>query len=170
MPSPHNLSENHRKAIGFWLGGLSQTDALIKAGYEPGYAKNAYQVFGREDVKEEIKRRQHQMSTKAGVDADWIVERLKAIADAMVVDVMVLDDEGLPRVDLTKITPQLKRALQGYRVKKDGTIELKVADQLRALDMLARHLGMYQDKMTIEGELSLVERLTAGRNRASGGE
>ncbi len=106
------------------------------------------------------------MSTKAGVDADWIIERLKSLADACPVDLYELDAEGLPRIDLKKLTPDLRRALTGYSVKRDGYIEISVADKLKALDMLAKHLGMYQDQVNVQGELTLVERLQQGRERA----
>ncbi len=107
------------------------------------------------------------MSSKAGVDADWIIAKLKAIAGADIADLYVLDAEGLPRIDMEKCQGDLRTALTSYSVRKDGKITVNMADKLKALDMLARHLGMYQDKITLEGELSLVQRLQAGRERAN---
>ena len=167
MPSPNFLSERHRKAICAFLSGMSKKNSCLEAGYAPSV--DSSDIFGREDVRAEIQRRQRQMSSKAGVDADWIIERLKAIADAQLMDMMVLDEEGIGRISLDKMTPQLRRALTGYEVKANGEIRLKLADTLKALDMLARQLGMYQDKVTVEGELSLIERLQAGRDRAAAG-
>ena len=51
-------------------------------------------------------------------------------------------------------------------MKRDGKIEINMADKLKALDMLAKHLGMYQDQVNVQGELTLVERLQQGRERA----
>ena len=42
----------------------------------------------------------------------------------------------------------------------------KTADRKGALDSLARILGAFSDNVTIKGELSMVERLHAGRARA----
>ncbi len=164
MPAPHALQEKHRQAIVHFLNGLSKREACNAAGY--GDHHKVSLVFDREDVRAEIARRQHQMSSKAGVDADWIVSRLKSLADACPVDLYELDEEGLPRIDLKKLTPDLRRALTGYSVKRDGYIEISVADKLKALDMLAKHLGMYQDAVNVQGELTLVERLQQGRERA----
>ena len=50
----------------------------------------------------------------------------------------------------------------GVAVKK---YRIKLHDKLKALDMLMRHLGMYNDKVTVEGHISVVERLQAGRAR-----
>ncbi len=166
MPSPNEtLSERQRKVVVGWLNGLSRREAVQAAGYAPSAKTGA--VFDNPQVQKEIARRQHQMSSKAGVDADWIVERLKSIANANIVDLYELDEEGIPRIDLNKLTPDLRRALTGYSVKRDGKISVDAADKLKALDMLAKHLGMYQDQVTVQGELTLVERLQQGRHRAS---
>lgn len=74
---------------------------------------------------------------------------------------------GVGRIDLSKCSGDLRRALTGYSVKRDGKITVDMADKLKALDMLAKHLGMYQDQVNVQGELTLVERLQAGRERAS---
>ena len=145
---------------------MSRKQALLEAGYTPSSAEKPNDVFGREDVKAEIQRRQRIMSEKSSVDAHWVIERLRAIADAKASDLMVLDAEGLPRTDMTRMTPALKVALESYTVAGDRIV-IKSADKLRALEMLARHLGLFQDKLQLEGELSLVERLQQGRKRAS---
>lgn len=164
MPKPHSLSENHRKFVTFFLNGKTKKEAaqLAGMGRDAGYA-----AFNREDVQKEIERRQHQMSTKAGVDADWIVAKLKAIASADLADLIVLDEHGHGRIDVDKLRGDLRTSLTGYKVRADGTVSVSLTDKLKALDMLAKHLGMYQDKVTVEGELTLVERLQAGRQRSA---
>ena len=164
MPAPNTLSEKERKVVVGFLNGLTKHEAVLAAGWGK-YAKTGA-IFDRPAIQDEIRRRQHQMSTKAGVDADWIVSRLKSIADACSVDLYELDVEGIPRIDLNKLTPDLRRAVTGYSVKRDGKIEISMADKLKALDMLAKHLGMYQDQVNVQGELTLVERLQQGRERA----
>lgn len=111
------------------------------------------------------------MSTKSGVTADWIIERLKLIAGADLYDMLEIDESGTGHPDLRKITPALKAALSGFKTDQFGDvtkIEVKLSDKLRALEMLARHLGMFNDKLELAGELSLEERLVAGRNRTGG--
>ncbi len=160
------MDEKQRKAISFYLKGYTEHNACVAAGYSK--TSKSTQVFGRDDVKKEIVRRQKIMSTKSDVDASWIIERLKAIADAQLADIIVFDEEGIGRIDFTKLTPELRRALNGYQVKPNGEMSIKVADQLRALEMLARHLGMFDDKLSVAGEMTLVERLQKGRERAQG--
>jgi hypothetical protein len=155
----------HRKAVSHFLNGKLKSEIALILGI---HKDTCYKLFEREDVKKEIERRQHQMSSKAGVDADWIIAKLKAIASADLADLITLDEYGHGRIDVDKLRGDLRTALNGYKVNRKGEVSVSLSDKLKALDMLARHLGMYQDKTTIEGELTLVERLQQGRLRASG--
>lgn len=169
MPAPNKLSEKERKSVVGFLNGLSKKDACMEAGYAPSV--KAHEVFKRPSVMKEIERRQHSMSTKAGVTADWIVERLKLIAGADLTDMLVIYEDGTGVPDLNKLTPGLRVALTGIETDKFGDvvkIKVKLSDKLKALEMLARHLGMFNDKLEIAGELSLEDRLMAGRNRIDG--
>ena len=160
------LAEKYRIAIVAYLKGMSKRDALTEAGYAP-FTHTEY-VFEREDVKKEIARRQNSMSTKALVDSKWVVERLKSIADANLDDIIVIDEEGVGRYDLTKMTTDLKRALCGYDTSGEKGVQkmhIKLSDKLRALEMLSRYLGLFDDKIQVAGELTLVERLQKGRER-----
>ncbi len=165
------LKEKHRRAIVAYLKGMSKRDAMTEAGFMAGCKVS--HVFNREDVKKEIARRQNSMSTKALVDTKWVVERLKSIANADLNDIIVLDEEGIGRYDLSKMTDDLKRALCSYDTSgTNGTqrMHIKLSDKLRALEMLSRYLGLFDDKLELKGELSLVERLQKGRERAHHGE
>ena len=162
----YRLLPKEHKAIKYYLEGLPKGQALKKAGFSFRAQRSPSRLFERPEIKGEIQRRQKMMATKANVNAEWIIERLASIADADLTDLMTLDEEGIPRIDFAKMNGNLRRAITGYSVKKDGKISVSQADKLKALDMLARHLGMYEDSLKIEGELSIVERLQEGRRRA----
>ena len=166
MPSPNLLTEKQRRVVVSYLNGATKTQACIDAGYSD---RSSFRVFTNPEVIKEIKRRQHSMSTKSGVTADWIIERLKLIAGADLADLLIINDDGTGYPDLNKLTPGLKAALSGFESDSFGDvtkIKVKLSDKLRALEMLARHLGMFNDKLELAGELSLEDRLQAGRDRA----
>ena len=56
----------------------------------------------------------------------------------------------------------------------DPAVESKIglSDQLKALELLVRHLGLSKEKQNIEltGEVALVEQLHAGRKQAGLGD
>jgi phage terminase small subunit len=62
--------------------------------------------------------------------------------------------------DTRTLSPQARMLYAGVKQTKDG-LEIKMHDQAKALENVARHLGMFQDKLTIEGKLSL-EQLVMG--------
>ena len=168
MPAPNHLTEKQRKLVVAYLNGASKKDAMAEAGYTDHHSGNA---FSSPEVIKEIKRRQHIMSTKSGVTADWIISRLKLIADANLADMLLIYEDGTGVPDLNKLTPALRAALSNIETEKFGDVvkmKLKLSDKLRALEMLARHLGMFNDKLELAGEISLEERLQAGRKRSSG--
>ncbi len=169
MPAPNHLTEKQRKLVVAYLNGKSKHDALLEAGYATH--SSAFRLFNHPNVIDEIKRRQHIMSAKAGVTGDWIIHRLMLIADAKLSDLIVEDGDGFSQIDMSRMTPALKTALSGFESDKFGDvtkIKIKTSDKLKALEMLARHLGMFNDKLELAGEISLEERLQAGRKRASG--
>ncbi len=170
MPSPNNLTELQRKLVVSYLNGNTKKQAMQDAGYSDDASHRAFEA---PEVIKEIKRRQHQMSTKAGVTADWIISRLKLIAGADLADMLVIYEDGTGVPDLNKLTPGLRAALSNIETERFGDVvkmKIKLSDKLRALEMLARHLGMFNDKLELAGELSLEERLQAGRNRLDGSE
>lgn len=69
--------------------------------------------------------------------------------------------------DTRDLSPGARALLAGIKQTKDG-IEVKFHSKDKALELLARHLGMLKDKVEVEGTLGLVERLAAGRRRTGG--
>ncbi len=54
---------------------------------------------------------------------------------------------------------------RGQQARAVKRFKINCGDPKAALDSLARILGAFNDNMTIKGELSMVERLHAGRAR-----
>lgn len=173
------MDPRHLKAIFFFMRGFNQKDSLLKAGYSETVAKtDSHSVFGREDVQAEIKRRQDMAGKRAEVNEDWIVERLRRIAEAELGDVLVFDEDGTPSLDMSKMSAEMRYALTGVRVRKynqgrgedaSPVVEISptMADKLRALEMLAKYLGMFTDKVEITADDDLMARLVEGRKRAA---
>ena len=174
------LSPKRRKVIDHFMAGMNKKEAMLAAGYSKSMATTrANDVFGDPAVDGEIARRQKLAARRSDVTLDWIVERLKSIADANLGDVIDEYSDGSVGINVKKFTPELKRALTGLNIDeyKEGRgnnavtrqkIRINLADKLRALELLVRHLGLSKEKQSIElsGELSLVERLHRGRTRA----
>lgn len=53
--------------------------------------------------------------------------------------------------DTRELTPQALALYAGVKVTKEG-LEIKMQDQSKALELIARHLGMFNDKLTLKGD------------------
>lgn len=79
--------------------------------------------------------------------------------------------EGTPDVyahDTRHLKGNARLLYAGVKVTQSG-FEMKVHDQMAALDKVARHLGMYKDKLEHDVTDDLVEALQAGNRRVADG-
>jgi len=172
------LTAKRRKVVDEYMKCSNKKQAMLAAGYSDSMASTrAGDVFKDPAVMSEIERRQNLATHRSDVSLDWVVERLKDIADANLGDALDIYSDGTASINFNKLTPQLKKALNKFTVstKKDGRggdviVDNKVgfSDQLKALELLVRHLGLSKEKTAVElsGEVNLVEQLHAGRSRA----
>ncbi len=170
------ISPQQLLAVQYLLDGSNKSDALRMAGYSESTAlKRQELIFGHPAVKAEIERRQARMRKKYELTEDWVVERLMLIADsgAVLAKFKKVLPNGMLSWNFTDATQEELAAINELSVEtsrdREGieTTKFKVgvSDPKGALDSLARKLGLFKDKMELSGELSLVERITRGRER-----
>ena len=180
VPKPR-LNDRLRRLVDCYFDpavNLNETKAAKMAGYKTA-DKYAFKLFRRPEVREEIERRQEISRKKFEVDEEWVIRRVMALADASLGDIKLILDQN--DGDLSKLTHEQRYSLseiaeevyvegrgEGARdVKKQ---RVKVADKLNALIALMRRLGLFKDEVTVKGEVSLIDRIQAGRNRLARGE
>ena len=109
-------------------------------------------------------------SKRTGVNADRVVTELAKIAFVNASDVIDADTATLK----PDAAPEDTAAIQSVKVKtfgEDGLErEIKMADKLKALELLGKHLGMFEDKLKLSGSLEtektklddLIEQMRGG--------
>lgn len=123
---------------------LNATQAAIRAGYSPKTAQQqSTRLLLNVLVQNRIAQLQAEQSRRTGVSADRVVRELARIAFANASDLI---DPETASVKLDASRDDLA-AVQSIKVKtfgEDGLEhEVKLADKLKALDLLGRHLGMF---------------------------
>ena len=126
----------------------------------------------------EIERRREKIIKDHELTMDWVIERLMRIADGgrTLAKFKKVTADGKLDWDFTDATLEELSLIndmnidsytegRGEGARNVKRFKLNVGDPKSALDSLARILGMFNDNMTIKGELSMVERLHAGRAR-----
>ena len=149
------MTKKQRRFCEEYLIDLNATQAAIRAGYSPDTAKAiGCENLTKPDIRAHIDKAMAERSKRTGVNADRVIQELAKIAFVNATE--VID----PKTATVKedALPEDTAAIQSVKVKtfgEDGLErEIKMADKLKALEMLGRHLGMFKDKLELSGGLN----------------
>ena len=150
------LTAKQNKFVEEYLIDLNATQAAIRAGYSP---KNAGKIGHEllEKTRNEIDRAIAERSRRTGINQDRVLRELAKIAFVNPNDVINFRDATVKMTSEENLA-----AIASIKVKEipgeygDATErEVKLYDKLRALDLLGRHLGMFKDKIEINGDMGV---------------
>lgn len=154
------LTAKQQLFVDEYLIDLNATQAAIRAGYS---AKNAdkigHELLGKTRVSEAISERMAQRSKRTGVNQDRVVLELAKIAFVNAADVINSEDATV-KIDAASDDTA---AIQSVKVKviptKEGEgieREIKLNDKLKALELLGKHLGMWNEKTDVNVNIPVV--------------
>lgn len=155
--APRALSAKARRFVDEYLIDLNATQAAIRAGYSPAAAHNqGSRLMGRADVQAAIAAAQATRSRRTEITADRVVEELARVAFFDLRRVFRPDGALIPVADLPEeVAAALASVDLATVAKGEGAVEhiakIKAADKLRALENLARHLGMFRERVEVSG-------------------
>ena len=140
-----------------YLVDLNATQAAIRAGYSPASAGSiGYELLKKPDIRARIDKGIAEQERRTGINADRVLRELGRIALVSAPDLVNMDDaslkEGASADDLAAIASVKVKTIPGPM--GDGfEREIRLADKLKALELIGKHLGMFTDKV----ELNAVE-------------
>lgn len=114
-------------------------------------------------VQEYISKKQQEIEKRTEVTQDMVIKELAKIA---FLDIRKLYTENGQLKNIADMDSETAGAIssletleeyEGYgddREKIGDTQKVKLLDKTKALELLGRHLGMFKDKMTIDGNLN----------------
>lgn len=154
-----------------YLIDLNATQAAIRAGYSERTARKiGNENLTKPDIATKIQEAMNNRSKRTEITADMVLKEyaklgFSNITDYLSVEVKLVtvdrDAENKPITELqqvvsifeTDMVPEDKmRAVAEIKQTKEG-IALKLHDKKGALDSMARHLGMFNDKIEHSGEV-----------------
>lgn len=166
-----------------YLVDLNATQAAIRAGSKAKRAEQAgHELLTNPDVSAAIATAIGKRASKIEVSADRVLAEIARMAfydpaDLMVdgeakeddPEQMVVDGRlihGLRGVaDIKRLPEDIRRAIVGWGWDRNGNFTVKLADKSKALDQLARHLSLYNDKLEVTGLDNLAARLAEAKLR-----
>lgn len=148
------MTKKQKRFVEEYLIDLNATQAAIRAGYSPDSAKEiGSENLTKPDIAKAVDQAIAERSRRTGVNADRVVRELAKIAFVNAGEVVDLDTALL----MDKISDDDMAAIQSVKVKtfgEDGVErEVKLADKLKALELLGKHLGLFKDKVEINGNV-----------------
>ena len=135
-----------------YLIDLNATQAAIRAGYSVNDAKEqGYENLTKPHIQEAVAKSMAERSKRTGVNQDRVVLELAKIAFVKMTD--IVDDHG--RIKGTATDDDLA-CIESIKYKESdnefgGSVEreVKIGSKLKALELLGKHLGMWNDKVDL---------------------
>lgn len=147
------LSEKQTRFVQEYIIDLNARQAAIRAGYSPKTAgAQSSRLLTKVKIQDEIAKAMEDREKRTGITQDRVLAELSAIAFAKATDYVEVDDDGAVKIKATaSLTDEQKKAIAGIKEGANG-VEVKLVDKTKALEMLSRHLGLFNDKLNVNVE------------------
>ena len=156
------LTPKRMRFVDEWLIDFNGKQAAIRAGYSAKTAEaTAARLLRNVKVQAEISRRQKDLQRRTEVSQERVVKELARIAFADVTDyayVMqaIIERDGVKvpvesavMKETCDLTDDQRAAIASIKQGANG-VEIKLHDKIKALELLGRHIGMFNDKLEVK--------------------
>ncbi len=172
------LTARQSRFVEEYLIDLNATQAALRAGYSPktAYAQGA-RLLKHPEVAEAIDAAIQERSERLGLQADDVVLELTRIAFSDIIDYAEWDSGNVRVRESCDIPAEARRAIAAVTRTANGSVGVRLHGKVRALDMLAKHLGMYDirreptrraDDARLLTDEELIEIIQEGRDAEAG--
>lgn len=133
------LTEKQKRFVQEYLVDLNATAAAQRAGYkDPNIGR---QLITKNNVSAAIQEAMDKRQSRVEITQDRVLRELAAIAFAKGTDYASIISGMVMVTDTGELTEEQKAAIVAIKQTKEG-VEVKLADKLKALELLAKHLGL----------------------------
>jgi phage terminase small subunit len=172
------LTPKQRRFVEEYLLDMNATQAAIRAGYSQKTAnEQGAQLLGKAHVQGAIDAAKIKRSEQTGIDADWMLQRLVAEAEADLADLYNDNNNLKPVEEWPKIWRQglvagveIEALFEGQkddRIQVGYVKKLKLSDRVRRLELIGKHVRVnaFQDQVVVNAVEGLADRLVRARQR-----
>lgn len=165
------LTPKQARFVDEYLKDLNGTQAAIRAGYSARTAnEQAARLLAKASVIQAVAERMKAREKRAEITQDRVLAELAKIAFG---DVRGMFDEAGRLLPIHKLSDEQAAALAAMDLTLvpagDGEVlevrKVKRWDKAKALELLGRHLGLWNDKLDLNVTGALADRLARARSR-----
>lgn len=154
------LNPKEERFVEEYLFDLNQKQAAIRAGYTPSNASTqSTRLMQKKAITDAIAIEMAERSRRTGISQDRVIAELAKIAFVNPMDIMDLNTAKVK----SNISPEDTAAISSVRYKSYKTesgdgIErnIEMHNKIKALELLGKHLGMFNDKIHLETDSALT--------------
>jgi len=140
------LTPKQKRFVAEYLVDLNATQAAIRAGYSE---KTAYSMGQRllknVEVQSAVQKAMQKRENRIEITQDRVMLELARIALSRGTDYVSVKRGRVVLTDTDELNDDQRAAITGIKQGRDG-IEIKTADKVRALELLGRHLGLFDGR------------------------
>lgn len=129
------LTDKHMNFVNEYMKDMNGAAAYLRAGYkcsEDAARVNASRLLTNDNIKAEIATRQAKLQEESGISVQWVLQNLKYLAERCMTPEPLADKDG---------------NIVEWRFDSSGAN--------KALESIGKHLGMFTDKLKLEGEIGV---------------
>ncbi len=166
------LNDRQRRFVQEYLVDLQPTEAAIRAGYQGRtrdiLASNARSLLSNPLVQEAVKKAMAERAARTRISADRVLKEYARIAFADMRSFASWDAKGVTMKSDRLVSEDDAAAVAEVSGGKRGRTRIRLHDKKRALDAIAKHLGLFDtrhagDPMKRMEEASRAREILAAR-------
>lgn len=163
-----------------YLKDLNATRAAIAAGYKSKAARQqGYRLLTKGHIEKRLAELQTERLRGLDITAERVLGEIARLAFSNMQDYLKIDKDGIPVGDYSNLNHEQWAAVQEVVTDHTGgtgdgwkrlvlRTRFKLANKTQNLELLARHLGLLNDKLKITGFEGLAEKLANLRKAKHG--
>lgn len=153
------MTKKQKRFVEEYLIDLNATQAAIRAGYSVDSASEiGYENLIKPDIQTAIAKAMAERSKRTGVNQDRVILELARLAFVRMTD--IVDDKVKIKTTATEDDLSCIEGIKYKQSKSDtGTSverEVKIGSKIKALELLGKHLGMWNDKLDVNVAIPIV--------------
>lgn len=155
-----SLTAKQARFVEEYLIDLNATQAAIRAGYSEATARSiGAENLTKPDILEAIIEAQAKRSERTKIDADYVLQRLVAIDQMDVLDIMDDKMQMRPLSEWPQVWRQFINNVESIELSDgEGWLKkIKWPDKVKNLELLGKHVavGAFKDKIEHSGKIDL---------------
>lgn len=115
-------------------------------------ATNGGRLLRNAQIQTYIAERMEERQKRTEITQDMVLQELAAIAFARATDYVSVRDGMVQVKDTDQLSDLQIAAIAGIKETQNG-IEVKLGSKEKTLELLGRHLGMWNDKVNVVGQI-----------------